>query len=800
MAKTKNKKAKKVSSDVLSTKKAVKETKINPFEVQVSREKFPIFGRKSKNDTGLPGVARNKAFQKRKETLAPEYMNKNKTNKFKDKRMGGSNGNQDEMANARYTAEVMNQFNSRKQSLFNLNDDEVLTHKGQTLEEIEKFDDVGASDDDSDEERLNAEFTETAHFGGGDNEDGRKTAIDDMIVESKRKKAERAKDKDELENMTAKLDAKWKSLLPAMSKFTKDDDDEVKPKPDDYDRALREMVFEPRGEVTDRLQTVEDIAKKEKERLEKLERERLERMRDGTDDEKPKHRSADDLDDGYFLQSAPVKKKEVVAYEIQENVEEAKEVESDDDDDDEVADESDDEESDESEDNLSDLKDDSEEEEEIVVKKPVKKPKKQLQKVELPYTYELPDKYEELEELLTNQSPDNQALIVERIFRSNDPNVPIENRKKMISLLAYLLQFIDDQFSSADERTIGDSFKFLDKITPFLFDLSHLNPEKATLCFREIIQEKQNDFRQNNKTYPGLETLVFLKLISTLFPTSDFQHQVATPSLVFIGQLLSRCFVKTRKDVAFGLFLTNLVLEFTQLSKRFLPASFNFLLGVIFLSIKKKPIEILKIIPPFKSTGPTNSILVTSSKMKIKESIKLTMKGTDLVTDEIDDEFKVRALNTALKLSHELFNQSNLNQGMSYLADSFINLLERLELEKYSSEVNENYNKLVKLLSDVLKQPKRYIVEKEKRPKILRMMEPKIETIYDGRKRFQNMSQDKVDREVMRHKIKRETKGAIREIRRDNSFISKMLLKKQIQGYVFFFCIFLFVQLSFWSF
>ena len=40
---------------------------------------------------------------------------------------------------------------------------------------------------------------------------------------------------------------------------------------DDYDRAVRELVFEKRGQPTDRMKSQEELAREERERLEKLE-------------------------------------------------------------------------------------------------------------------------------------------------------------------------------------------------------------------------------------------------------------------------------------------------------------------------------------------------------------------------------------------------------------------------------------------------------------------------------------------------------------------------------------------------
>lgn len=322
MAKTKNKK--RPQADVLSSKKSiVKAKKNNPFEIHVNKEKHTIIGRQLKHDRGMPGVSRSKALKRRKDTLGQEYINKNKTNSFKDKRIGEKTMSKEEAASARFVAERLNQFKAKEKrhSLFNLNEDEevLLTHKGQTLEEIEQFDDPMSSDDDNDEElgKLDSKFTDTAHFGGGRDEDGgrdRKMAIEDLIAEQKRRKNEICKEKEEITEMTQILDSNWRSLLPLMGKLTKDD--EVRPKPDEYDRAMREMIFERRGEVSDKLKSDAEILKEEKEKLEKLEKDRVKRMMGVTEEEKkPTHRSADDLDDGYYMQTT-IEDNRVLAYDM----------------------------------------------------------------------------------------------------------------------------------------------------------------------------------------------------------------------------------------------------------------------------------------------------------------------------------------------------------------------------------------------------------------------------------------------------------------------------------------------------
>ncbi|XP_055850814.1 nucleolar protein 14 homolog [Episyrphus balteatus] len=836
MAKTK--KNKKGNSDNVHAKKAKSNPfsstgsgtkKINPFEVHINKEKFNILGRTCKHDKGLPGVSRAKAVQKRKQTLGKEFMLKNKSNEFKDRRIGrNSEVINDELLNARFVAEKMSQF--KKTSRFNLNDDEVLTHRGQTLEEIEQFRDNRSDDDMDDEDILDANFTKAAHFGGEDSHQDRKTAIEEMIAETKLRKAESAKEKDELYELTNKLDSHYKELIPLVGKLSKPEDI-VKPKPDDYDRALREMIFEPRSAVSDRLKSEEELARIEKERLEKLENERLARMRDGeSTDEKPNHRSADDLDDGYFAGSDG-EEAGTLAYDLNgeslsnDNKKPANEEESDaekanseesnaeeesdgemnnensaedesenEENEDEDDDEEDDEEDDD-EDALSDLKvsDSESETEEIPEKKPTSvKTKKVLDKPKnqdkpstdskLPFAIDMPSNYEELKEILSQHSPNDQGILVERIIKCNHPKLDPKTKEKINKLFAYLLQYINDLFTDASTEDVSHSFQVFDKINPFLYDLIHMNPEKASLCLLDVIQEKYSEYKKNSKSYPGLDTLVFFKIVSNLYTTSDYRHNVVTPCYVFISHILSKARVRTRQDVAMGLFLVTVVLEYSQLSRRFVPSALNFLLGVIYMSLPKRAIENLKIVPPFMSTGPFNKLLAIGEKPEEKMlEVDNLLTAEDLVTTTISVDFKIRALNSALMLTKDIFDGISENIGSNFLAEPFVPMMERINLDIYPKFVESNYEKTMSTLSSLVEKPLKKLVPPEKKPKALRLFEPRIETVYDDKRR-PKISKAKEEKVKLIHKIRRETKGAVREIRRDTEFLQKIRIKQQIQS------------------
>lgn len=288
---------------------------LNPFEVHINRDKQKVLGRKNKNDRGLPGVSRAKAINRRKQSLLQEYKLKNKDNMFLDKRIGEMNSamSTEDKAMARFTKERIKAH--KKKNIFNLNDDEVLTHRGQTLEEIEKFDDPKSDEEFSDNGsvsgRLDKNFVEEAHFGGGvlSKSEGtlsRKDLINQLIAESKKRKAEKQKIREQTIDLTEKLDSEWRDLLPVVSASKKTDKDiEETTKADAYDIAVQQLKFEARGNPCDKLKSEEQIIREEKERLEALEADRLARMKGFVSDanNQYKHKSADDLDDDFIIEA-----------------------------------------------------------------------------------------------------------------------------------------------------------------------------------------------------------------------------------------------------------------------------------------------------------------------------------------------------------------------------------------------------------------------------------------------------------------------------------------------------------------
>lgn len=84
-----------------------------------------------------------------------------------------------------------------------------------------------------------------------------------------------------------------------------------------------------------------------------------------------------------------------------------------------------------------------------------------------------------------------------------------------------------------------------------------------------------------SKTWPGLPELTLLRVLGLVWPTSDMNHHVVSPARLLMGSYLGLCRVRTLQDLASGLFLCNLFLQYEELSKRLVPEAINFLYNAL---------------------------------------------------------------------------------------------------------------------------------------------------------------------------------------------------------------------------
>ncbi|KAJ1563208.1 nucleolar complex protein 14 [Cladochytrium tenue] len=299
----------------------------NPFELQFSRPKHDVLGRKVKGAVGKPLAQRKRAEEIRQQTLAEELRTKDHESAFVDRRFGENNPTmslEDKMMQ-RFMRERM-KSSKRNSSIFNLEEEE-LTHHGRSLSALDDSGDAGLDLIDSDDDgEIDKDTVAHSHFGGfedvpkGDHKKSRHEVMQEVIAKSKFHKLERQKQNEEVLKLAKEVDADLDSIRDLLRSSAGSQDEpptenapppqstDRAPRPsqmEDYDRFLNDLRGEAKSAPSDRLKTEEELASEERAKLEKLEEERRRRMlglsNNNLDSTKPERRApqADDLGDDF---------------------------------------------------------------------------------------------------------------------------------------------------------------------------------------------------------------------------------------------------------------------------------------------------------------------------------------------------------------------------------------------------------------------------------------------------------------------------------------------------------------------
>lgn len=682
---------------------------------------------------------RTKSIKKRKKTLLMEYKLMNKSNKFIDRRIGEKDRSMtaEDRLMARFITQKRKSQN--KKQMFNLsNDEEVLTHHGRILQDLEKFDNPQSESDDDEDGKLEAEYVGKAHFGGGlfsrtVNDGGSyQSTIDKLIAESKIRKAERQQTKEETENLTDKLDKDLKELLSVIDKkYGKDDDGLVRGKPDpqSYDVLVRELKFERVGKPCDKLKSEDEIVHEEKQKLDKLRKEQLIRMQCKEPVTK-KHPSADDLDDGFDLdvyherdESAKVNGFSSDNFDDDHNHHDEDDIHT-------YYDSEDENDSDGDGENLDSSK--------------------QYEKLDCSSLKSLLEKHD-------------YAGIKQSIFGTS--------RDNLVTSFNFILEHIDFLFK---KPVISDSWHFVSKLSSILFEINQKCADETAKVMFTVLKKKERDFNDNIKSELTTDMLIFLKLVPLLFPTSDYYHPVATPSTVLICQILSQNTCKTLNCISKGLFLTTLMLEYITLSNRYCPEVMNFLRNVLYVAVP----NFEDLCPPVNIKNKILTLSISYRNECIKdEKLQLPWSfTTDNVVDS--DETKLSVIYATLKILFAYSSHYDKFSTLSAIWSPICNLLEKLPVDQYPKNIETKIESLKDRINVICNRSLQYLVGVKKRPKALRLYEPNIRPVIDGRS-FRIVSQAKLEKEKLVHQYKREMKGALREIRKDKNFLARVKMTEQ---------------------
>lgn len=341
------------------------------------------------------------------------------------------------------------------------------------------------------------------------------------------------------------------------------------------------------------------------------------------------------------------------------------------------------------------------------------------------------------------------------------------------------------------------SEELFNKLVKKIYDFTQSYPEEMALGFRsqlQITRQRLQSAISNSEVtdYPLPSDMVSFILIGMIFSTSDYFHLVATPAMLLIGQHLSQFPVSTLGDYASSSLLARLSLKYQTLSKRYVPEAVNYLNHSIFSFIQQESAP-----QGFPLTENPAKIVIEGSSKGI--SIR-NLKVSDIMTDTNISKISTPAekqlvLSTFKSDLDSLLEFASLWKGKDAYKEIFspsLALLDTLSSEISASKkrsvalglirerVTESTNQLRRLINLQTLSRKPLMLQQHK-PIPIPTYAPKFEENYSVDKKSYDPNVQRQEISKLKAQVKKERKGALRELRKDNAFISreKLAAKKK---------------------
>lgn len=698
-------------------------------------------------------------------TLLREFQDRGRVGGVVDRRFGENDPSMslEERMLERFTKERQR---ASKGTMFNLEGEEQLTHYGQSLSNLDDFDDVGLpmdEDEDDDQGQLDRDIVGRAHFGGfGDkdedetdhNSDRKKSKAEvmaEVIAKSKEHKARRQLEKVQEESMRHQLDEDFdslRSLLFAPDAQTTDSNvaalGSSGNQPDipsvdideqmDYDRQVRELAFDQRAQPKDRTKTEDELALEEKEALEKAERQRRRRMLgdDGEDSDdggknhgkRKRERGGDDLEDDFLgdelwggigsgLGEVGINDQAVAEGDSEEE-DEDEGVDEDEDEDEETDDE--DENSEAEEGNESNFGSEASSvsggdfDEITTSQKSAKLKPPGGFRHELPFTFPCPESHEEFLEIIGEIDDTDVPIVVQRIRTLHHPSLSPENKAKLQNLTSVLIDHVLYITSPPAPR-----FTLLNSIIPHLFALCRSYPiesagnfvEKLSLMHKNLERGlSRGALELGTRTWPGPAELSFLRTAGVIWSSSDMSHPVISPARLLMGAYLGLCRVRSLTDITSGLFLSSIFLQYEELSKRLVPEAVNFSINAV-LHLAPSSLKNVASIPGSFPSPDFRSDLCAPLAIDIKKSKHLDFRTPNLYRlltgDNYQEQDKLDLLGLAFRLLDRFSEMYKSLDGFIELYQPVLDILRKLDVTKLSEGVRMQASSLQDRLTRLLK-------------------------------------------------------------------------------------------------
>ncbi|KAL9939083.1 hypothetical protein V8E36_001896 [Tilletia maclaganii] len=456
----------------------------------------------------------------------------------------------------------------------------------------------------------------------------------------------------------------------------------------------------------------------------------------------------------------------------------------------------------------------------------------------LPFTFPCPRTHTEFLALLEKhhvQAAD-VSTVIKRIRTLYHPSLAEENKYKLQAVLGVLLDHAlygaglqSSKVSlAADEegKAATNSFDLVNALLPHIFELSKTYPLASAQHFVAKLTLMQRNLQRGlaagallpvSRTWPrsGGE-LALLRIAGAVWPTSDWAHPVSTPRALLIAQYLAHARVRCTADLACSLYLTSLVAEGEALSRRIVPEALNALSQALVL-LGQRAVEATEegwkrvqeaqvrwgVPMPDVGAGHTANIGVALAEEvgpeESSDEKAWTLPALLSLTPAEDAKRPERSQAAADLLLHNTFalikRFAKLYQGSPAYVELFEPFLTLLSAFPANGAGLSSQNG--KAMMDLTQSLRRQVNAAASARRALRLQAHRAVGIASYVPKFDQEGRggasrlrggvfdpdpERAESAKLRAQLKREKKGAMRELRRDNAFLAEVREGERREG------------------
>ncbi|KAI4144605.1 MAG: hypothetical protein L6R39_004114 [Caloplaca ligustica] len=393
----------------------------------------------------------------------------------------------------------------------------------------------------------------------------------------------------------------------------------------------------------------------------------------------------------------------------------------------------------------------------------------------LAYTYDCPQTHEEFIRITQDVAIDDQAIVVKRIRALHHPRLQIGNKAKLEVFSGVLVDHIPYLANNKNDL----SFTGLESLIRHIHSLAKMFPEAVGHAFHTHIKS----LAETRSLQPTPGDLIVLTAIGSIFPTSDHFHQVVTPAMLSMCLYLGQKVPQNLGDLAKGVYIGSLCLQYQQLAKRYVPELVNYTLNGLWA------------LAPVRSNQATGSfpLRCLPSSFRLKKAFRGSprcLRFGDVIvpqesSEESDEELKLALLNALVNMcsvmAESWTDKSAFIEIFEPVAASLLHLTSKPCAFKLGRSVTATAQKILDQIQHLLRQARRCrkpLLLHNHRPLPIKTSIPHFEESFNPDKHY-DPDRDRAELNRLKAEHKRERKGALRELRKDANFIARESLREK---------------------